>query len=108
MIRPQRIGLPRVRHGESVLWRTRKTEVLPSQQLTGVWCWQRRVQRQLRKRRSKNFAGHTGDQFMVSCGGKALRPKKQKISLRVFLHCCWNGEISMLSARRKDACVLIC
>src|SRR5947208_8954773 len=86
----------------------RKTEVLRSQQLTGASCLQRRVRRQLRKRRSINFAGRTGDQFMVSCGDKASARKRRKTSRKVFLLCCWNGEISMLSARRKDACVLIC
>ena len=44
-------------------------------------------------RHSKNFAARTGDRFMVTCGDKALVPKKQKILLKVFLRSCWNAGI---------------
>ena len=60
-----------------------------------------RSNRQPHKRHSKNFAARIGNRFMVSCGDRAPGPKKQKISLKVFLRCCWNAGIWMLCAKRK-------
>ena len=51
----------------------------------------RKVHRLRHKRRSKNFAGRTGDQSTASCGDRALDPKKRRISLKGFLPCCSNA-----------------
>ena len=44
---------------------------------------------------------------MASLGDRVLAQRKPKISPKVFLHCCWSGGIWIVSARRKDGCVLI-
>ena len=77
--------------------------------LTGAWCWRRKANRQPHRKRWRNFAALTGGQSTGFVRRQRLFCRRRpRILPRVFLRCCWSGEISTRSAGKRDACVHIC